>query len=686
MQPYKAWLIQDLIEKNRRIFKIPVYQRNYDWTSVQCEKLYEDIMEAFDSDKKHFTGSVVYIKGNNSSSRLDEAMVIDGQQRITTIFILLKAMYDIAEEKNEPSLKSELADYLYNRNCEEKYKLKLKPVKNDNIQFNKLMVGSNEELDDNSNIISNYKLFSKLIKIQLEKGNLLSDILEGMKKLEIVEIVLDISQGDDPQMIFESINSTGLELSLADKVRNYILMSDENQDYLFENYWSYIERVIGNKYLEDFFIQYLNLKISEQVTSKNAYAKFKIYSRDYTHEELLKDMKKYSKYYSAFIGNVNEYSEDVKKYLLDFRLLDQSTVYTFLFAVFNDYEEDNIDKDTLIKVLHFLRSYIVRRIVCGVPSNSLKGLFKTLHSRLFKENKFEKYYEKIYTFFVYSRTKDRMLLEDNFRDALVYGELYKKTKCCKYLLASIENEESNERLDTSNMTIEHILPQKENSIIWKNEVGENYNVVYDKYLHTLGNLTITGYNSELGTKPFLEKKKIIKEFSKANRLNELILSVEIWNENSIIYRAKSLADYVLLLFDYEVVEGIEFESEENLDKLSLSDMDLVQNSKPVSYTFYGETVSVKSYVNMLMSIAKTLYDLDDKILYNLAKEKFSPTSTDRIYISMSENDMRRAKELGNTGIFVESNLSSSDILKFISRLLEKYEFDHDEFEFVVNTD
>lgn len=684
MQPYKAWLIQDLIEKNRRVFKIPVYQRNYDWNSVQCEKLFEDIMQAFEEDKKHFTGSVVYIKGESSSSRLDEAMVIDGQQRITTVFILLKVIYDIAVKNNEESIKAELADYLFNRNCDEQYKLKLKPVKEDNIQFNKMMMGDNDEVDENSNIVSNYRLFKKLVRIQLEKGNLLSDILEGMKKLEIVEIVLDVSQGDDPQTIFESINSTGLELSLADLIRNYLLMSDNNQDYLFENYWSYMEMVIGNANLADFFIQYLNMKISDQVTDKNAYAKFKKYGKQFSHEDLLKDMKKYSKYYSAFIGHDNHYGNNINKYLLDFRLLDQSTVYTFLFSVFNDHELNIIDDETLEKVLHFFRTYLVRRIVCGVPSNSLKGLFKTLHSRLFKDGQSTSYYETICRFFISLRTKDRMISEEEFKNDLMYGELYRKTKCCKYLLATIENEGSHEILDTSNMTIEHILPQKENSVVWQKEIGEQYKFVYEKYLHTLGNLTITGYNSELGTKSFVDKKEIIKEYSKANKLNEYILSAEIWNENSIKYRAEKLAEYLVNIFDYEMAEGAANNIKNDLDKFSLSDVDLVSGTKPISFTFYGETVLVKSFSDMLLSMAKLLIDLDDGIMYSLAKEKFRVTSTDRVYISMTDAGLRRPKEIDNTGIFFETNLSSSDILKFIAKIIEKYDCDPEEFEFVVD--
>ncbi|MFR6537751.1 MAG: DUF262 domain-containing protein [Lachnospiraceae bacterium] len=684
MQPYKAWLIQDLIEKNRRVFKIPVYQRNYDWNSAQCEKLFEDIMQAFEEDKKHFTGSVVYIKGESNSSRLDEAMVIDGQQRITTVFILLKVIYDIAVEKNEESIRAELSDYLFNRNCDEQYKLKLKPVKDDNIQFNKMMTGNKDDVDENSNIVSNYRLFKKLIGIQLENGKLLSDILEGMKKLEIVEIVLDVSQGDDPQTIFESINSTGLELSLADLIRNYLLMSDNNQDYLFENYWAYMEKAIGNANLADFFIQYLNMKISDQVTDKNAYAKFKKYGKQFTHEELLKDMKQYSKYYSAFIGHNNNYSYKINRYLLDFRLLDQSTVYTFLFPVFNDHELNIIEDETLEKVLHFFRTYLVRRIICGVPSNSLKGLFKTLHSRLFKDGQSDEYYETICRFFTSLRTKDRMISEDEFRNGLMYGELYRKTKCCKYLLATIENEGSHEVLDTSNMTIEHVLPQKENSVVWQKEIGETYKEVYEKYLHTLGNLTITGYNSELGTKSFVDKKKIIKEYSKANKLNEYILNAEVWNENSIKYRAEKLAEYLANIFNYEMVEGTMDATQNDMDRLSLSDADFVAGTKPINFTFCGETVPVKSYSGMLLSMAKLLFDLDNGIMYSLAKEKFRPTSTDRVYISMTDKGLRRPKEIDNTGIFLETNLSSSDILKFIARIIEEYDFELEEFEFVAD--
>lgn len=430
MQPSRAWIINDTIEKNKRVFKIPVYQRNYDWGNVECEKLYSDIIEAFRSQRKHFTGTIVYIVGECSSSPLTEDLIIDGQQRIATLMILLKALLDIAnEEKN--SIIAELQDLLFNRHCKEEFKLKLKPVKADDKQFQALMQNREEDYDTNSNIIRNYFLFKKLILKSKEDGLVLSDILEGMKQLEIVEIALDKSQGDDPQVIFESINSTGLELSLADKIRNFVLMDDINQDMLFEKYWLPLEEKIGSNRLADYFITYLDYKITDTISKTSAYNKFTRFFREseYSHEDILKDLSRYAKYYAAFIGKNNCYNYKISRYLEAFRDIDQSTLYPFLFDVFDDFEHNKINEQILLRVLSFFRSYSVRRIICEYSSNSLKGLYKTLYKRLFKEAvDYDKYYDVIYTFFKTTGTKDKLVSDDEFFEALIYKKLYTKKK------------------------------------------------------------------------------------------------------------------------------------------------------------------------------------------------------------------------------------------------------------------
>lgn len=244
MKPNRVWVFSDLIEKNRRVFKVPVYQRNYDWSDVQCDKLFQDIMIAHERDHKHFVGTIVYIVGL-SSSKLEEVLIIDGQQRLTTVYVLLKAIYDISKGVS-PRVEHEIEEVMLNQSHDEDFKdenkIKLKPVKTDNKQLQLLMSNSLNEMDRNSNIYKNYVLFNSRIEEALQAGCELRDILDGIKHLEAVEIVLDKSQDDEPQKIFESINSTGLELGLADLIRNYLLMDDENQDELYEDYWMKIEK------------------------------------------------------------------------------------------------------------------------------------------------------------------------------------------------------------------------------------------------------------------------------------------------------------------------------------------------------------------------------------------------------------------------------------------------------------
>lgn len=241
MDAHRRWLFSEVLETNKRVFKVPVYQRNYDWNNIQCEKLFRDIINANANDCQHFTGTIVYINDINGGSGLNEVLIIDGQQRITTMYILLKALYD-ASKGVSVRIESEIKEVMFNRHCDEKYKVKLKPVKTDNEQLIYLIKDNIDKMDRNSNVYKNYIIFKNMIENVLADGLELNDILNGIKKLEIVEIILDKLQGDEPQKIFESINSTGLDLSLADKIRNYVLMDDEKQDELYEKYWLEIEK------------------------------------------------------------------------------------------------------------------------------------------------------------------------------------------------------------------------------------------------------------------------------------------------------------------------------------------------------------------------------------------------------------------------------------------------------------
>lgn len=675
MQPYKAWLFSDIIEKNKRVFKVPVYQRNYDWNNIQCEKLYQDIMIANERDHKHFTGTIVYIVGLDGST-LNEVLIIDGQQRLTTMYILLKALYDAAKGVSV-RIEAEIEEVMFNRNCDEKYKLKLKPVKSDNEQLLLLIKDKTDEMDRNSNIYKNYITFKNLIEETVKSGLELNDILNGIKKLEMVEIVLDKSQGDEPQKIFESINSTGLELSLADLIRNYLLMDDLNQDELYENYWSVIEKNVGYRNLGDFVINFLNSQISKSVNGKNAYRLFKEHCEEnnLSHEDVLKDLKRTSKYYGAFIGENHYYSKEISDYLRAFYTIKQTTVLPFLFRVFNDYEDGNIDEATLCKVLDYLLTYLVRITACEINKN-LSKFMKSMYDRAFDGN-YDNYYEKIVIFLNDLRANDRMPTNSEFEEALIHKPLYKKP-ICKFVLSVIENS-TKEHIDITNLTIEHILPQKENAIVWKKEVGDDYNRVYEIYLHTLGNLTIPGHNSELGTKSFTDKKNIIRENSKANVLNKDVLSAERWNESSILNRAKVLSNILIDKFNY--VEMHSDISETNELSFGVNSGIDFSNTKPEGFSFVGEYTKVASWADLLAKFISLVYDLDTEMLNELAKSDYSIPNADRTYISNDERKLRKAKQVDNSGIFFETNLSANNIISFIKDLLSNMNLDIDDFSF-----
>lgn len=382
-----------------------------------------------------------------------------------------------------------------------------------------------------------------------------------------------------------------------------------------------------------------------------------------------------SKSYGAFIGENHYYSKEILDYLRAFYTIKQTTVLPFLFRVFDDYEDGNIDETTLLKVLNYLLTYFVRVTACEINKN-LSKFMKAMYDRFFDGN-YEKYYEKLVIFLNDLRANDRMPTDAEFEKALIHTPLYKKP-ICKFVLSVIENS-SKEHIDISNLTIEHILPQKENAAVWKKEVGNDYRRVYEIYLHTLGNLTITGHNSELGTKSFADKKKIIRENSKANILNKEVLAAEKWDEESIRNRAKVLANILIGKFNY-----VELHSDLNeLNELSFgvnSGIDF-SNTKPEGFAFVGEYTKTLSWVDLLTKFISIAYDLDEDTFSDLAASNYSLPNADRTYISNDERKLRKAKQIDNSGIYFETNLSTNNIISFIKNLLEKMNLDIDDFSF-----
>jgi uncharacterized protein with ParB-like and HNH nuclease domain len=677
-------IINDFIEPNKRQYAIPVYQRNYEWSKEQCVKLFDDIVQAYKKDKTHFCGSVVYAPLKEEHN-IHYYVIIDGQQRLTTVYILIKALLDMAETDAE---RDAMKEALFNKDKFDTYdvdvasKLKLKPIKSDNSQLYLMMDGKMDEVDITSGIWRNYELFCKLIKERLEAGMYVKEIYKGVEKLTCASILLDAD--DNAQEIFERINSTGIPLGLADKIRNYVLMTDADQEKLYEDYWLPTEEAVRRENMASFFINYLNLKVDGFPREDEAYDVFKAVYTDgqYTNQQMLSEVLHYARYYKAFLFGDPKYGETVNTLLADLQKLKQTTVFLFLLRVFDDYEEHVIDQAELEKVLRFLLNYSIRRLICEIGSNSLRGLYKTLYARVFArpENKLH-YYDALVSFMMQLTSKDTLPTDAAFRTALEQRNLYRKNALCKYLLTAIENQ-GKEQLLTDNLTVEHILPQNRNlSTAWQKMLGENWQADHDKYLHTLGNLTLTAYNGELGDKPFAEKKEKLAEVqTKVVTLYEDVKTCDRWDAAAIEARAKRLSGLVLGLFPTEKpTVSISF-ADPKYAEYSCDEPDEATYKAPNYYILLGERVNSTSFAEMLRSVVDRLYELDGSIIEGMARndEKLNAWSQN-VMFSYNPDQVNGEYKVKDTDIYQNVGFSAAHIIRNIAALLDKYDIDHTEF-------
>lgn len=686
----KGSFINDFIDKNLRQYSIPVYQRNYEWSAEQCIKLFDDIVQAHKLDRYHFTGSVVYelLKTEN---KIDYYVVIDGQQRLTTIYILLKALMDVAETESEKDI---IRSVMFNQDKFKKYgidessKLKLKPIKSDNKQLLLLVDDHIGQMDETSGIYRNYELFCKLARKALEEDDTLSieKIYDGIEHLTCATIKLEEEERGKEQEIFERINSTGVPLNLADKIRNFVLMTDADQEILYENYWLPAEDAVRRENMASFFLNYLNIKVDGFPREDEAYDVFKdVYFRSgYTKQSMLEEILHYAKFYKAFLYGDEKYSREINRLLKDLQKLKQTTTFVFLFRVFDDYEAGVINQNELEKVIRFLLVYSIRRVICEIGSNSLRGLYKTLYARVFvrPENK-KHYYDSIVSFMMQLTSKDALPTEQAFMDALIQKNLYRKNALCKYLLSAIENQ-GKERLllETENLTIEHIMPQNKNlSTAWQKMLGENWAGVQERYLHTLGNLTLTAYNSELGDKPFDEKKEKLSEaHTKVVVLYEDVKNCETWNAETIEARADRLAKNIVKLFPVEMPQVAVSFTDPLYQEYSCDEPDQATYKTPNYFILQGERVVCNTFADMLKLVINRLYELDADLIKEMARNNERVVEWSKsVMFSYEKSVINGDYKIENTDIYENVGYSASHIMYIIRSLLDRYEIEHSDF-------
>ncbi len=618
------------IEGNDKCFIIPLYQRNYDWEIKHCRHLFSDLVKLHEENgKSHFFGSIVTGRANEYN---DDYYVIDGQQRITTISLLLIALVNAARHKdivchNPINIEMIYNTYIINQYHGNDRKVKLKPIKNDMMSFDAIVYDEPERYVRDSNVTRNYELLYDLVKTC---GLSLEDIFDAVKRLVVIDIRLE--REDDPQLIFESLNSTGLDLSEADKIRNYLLMSmgSAQQEHCYDRYWNRIEEYTD--YNPTMFIRdYLTIRNRTISNIDNLYFEFKTFveREGLSREEVMAEMTEYARYYHMF----NKFKSESTRLNVKFRQLATigSTVGMTFYMVFLKHAYDNgLTAEEMFEVFDIIEGYWARRIMCGYPANAMNKAFAVLHHdviRLIREETSRglhaSSYAEVLKFVLLKRQGNGVYPGDStLSEEFKTRQVYRIPMAYRYFLFErMENCDNAEgkwenivpHMMEGDYTIEHIMPQTLSST-WRQQLGDEAERIHSQYLHTFANLTLTGYNSSYGNRPFADKKygydykgKHVYGFNDSHfSLSNYMKKVEEWTEKELIERQELLYKRFLALWPMITTSFKPVEKE--TDRVGFDDEETELTGRYIiAFTYKGERHKVASWKDMLVSLCRLLY-------------------------------------------------------------------------------
>jgi len=663
--------IDDFIS-DKRTLVIPVYQRNYDWKKANCEQLFDDIEIIAQNGKEHFIGTFVYLY-KPAAGIFQEFIIIDGQQRITSIILFAKALYDLTDDD---SLKDDIqSTFLKHSKGSLKGKCKLHPTEYDCATFEKLMADNFDENnftpdEKSSALYRNYLFFTEKIS---ESQFTLSNLYDAIYQLKVVSILL---QDENPQEIFESLNSTGLDLTKADLIRNFLLMplAYDVQENLYKTYWLEIEKLLRpSDNVENFLVQYLITKRKsdsvtetkkQRLSTRNLYGVFKYFFKENfaVAEPCLKDLYRYAKFFRRFIFNDDSKFDKLsaldKKFYELVYLLDANNAPIILMYLLDRYEQNHFDEETFINFVDGLISLVFRAKICGNAGITSQFAGNVI-ARLDKENPLdEKSFWQVITFgkgrYAFPNDKD-------FQAALVTNNLYETIKShgCKYLLYSLERASRSKELPAySEATVEHIMPQKL-SDTWKEYLrGRNDSSAHEIYLHTLGNLTLTAYNSELSNADFNAKKEIYSEsnFSYTRALKDF----PEWTSRQIQKRAQKLAAEAIKIWTLPEEFNSRFINLGDTFNLD-SDFDALVGKEPATLFMSGAEIKMPYWNWLLREIVKQLYALDNDIFRQATGVCSNLFSTEPTYFKLDED------------FYMKTGFSTKDCLKIAKALVENFD-------------
>ena len=671
----------EFLEGARKRFIIPVYQRNYDWKRENCKQLFDDLVSVIKEGKStHFFGSIV----SYAHSR-DEVVLIDGQQRITTISLILIAMINAMKKGVCVPEDSRLAEILEDTYIVDKYrreerKVRLKPFRDDCTAFDRLIYNEEGEYIQDSKVTINYKYFYDRIVQQQELT--LDDLYKAIDSLEIIDIELEPQHGDNPQLIFESLNSTGLDLTEADKIRNFVLMNlaPSIQEQFYDKYWNKIEKCSGNE-LDGFVRNYLTIKQGVIPNQRKIYFAFKEYTKRYDGiEEVLKDMLIYANTYR----DIKEYQvgdKDTNEIAKRLDLLDMTVAYPFLMAFLVYAKEVELPLSEIHQVFACIETFIFRRLMCDLPTNALNKIFATLHGAVLKSKRDSDTYSSVMIYILESKKLSSSFPKDEeFINGFTTKKVYSmQAKNKMYIFERLENGSSVEKNDVVEnieqgiLTIEHIMPQTLSNT-WKQDLGADWEEIQEKWLHTISNLTLSGYNLKYSNRPFIEKRDMENGFKQSGlRLNHYIAQFDKWSEEELEQRkqelsriAKAIWSYPETSFEPEVIDD---------DIVNLSeDNGIATGRKLQYYIFQDEKEDVDEWSEMMWAVINKLFAINPVILYEEAK------SNKNVWFSTTEAS-KHYKKIAEGLFYCPSRSSTWNKMAILKNLFRLYQIDEDDLQF-----
>lgn len=640
-----ATKISDYFYGAKTLFLIPLYQRKYAWQQKHCSRLFEDLKKIHrDGIHSHFFGSIVSTKASETE---DDLLIIDGQQRITTLSLLILAGLNAVANgdmiKGDEDIEEVRKNYLYAVRRRVDRQIKLRPIEGDLEAYDALFSNNPETFVKNSGITSNYMLFYQMIKAS---DMTFTDLIEAIEKLIIIDICLDSK--DNPQLIFESLNSCGKDLEEADKVRNYLLMSltPKEQEEYYRSYWSKIEKLTDGEptmFIRDF----LTIKNGAISNIEELYFDFKKYDEE-SHIErraLLEEMLKYACYYRQ-ITKGETGNKKIDKKLQQIANIGTFVHLPFLLSFFNYANENNLSDDEIYTVLDVVENYWARRIICNYPANALQNMFATLHTEIMKIYKrHEKRgiemnlpYSQLLKFILLKKQGTTSFPSDiEVKEQFPTRQIYRIPSSYRYFLFErMENENSPEanntiveKMQSGDFTIEHIMPQTLTPQ-WKQELGENWEEIYNTYLHTFANLTLTGFNVSYSNHSFKDKKEgyIDRKGNKidgfnysAFRLSNYLKHCTKWTLDEIIERQNILLNNFLQLWPMITTEYVPLEKEYELVSFDDDEYELT-NRTIIGFRYRDERHPVESWKDMLIQVCKLLYNENPSTMTYVATKNY----------------------------------------------------------------